>query len=70
MFDINLIRDDIGKVKSALPAKKVDVDLDKILDIDQKRREIEGADRSGRRLRWEIAPCEREKYARVRWQAA
>src|SRR3989339_1663598 len=40
MFDIKLIRDDIERVKSGLAAKKAEVDLKGIIDIDEERRGI------------------------------
>ncbi len=40
MFDIKLIREDPEKVKQGLKAKNVDIDLEEILSIDKRRREL------------------------------
>ncbi len=40
MLDLKFIRDNVEKVKAGLAAKRVNVDLTRILDLDQKRRQL------------------------------
>ena len=40
MFDIKLIRDDIQEVRERLKSKRVEPDLDSILELDQKKRHL------------------------------
>ena len=40
MLDINFIRENSGKVKDACEKKNVDVDVDLILELDKKKREL------------------------------
>ena len=40
MFDIKLIREDIEKVKNGLRAKNTDLDLDGLLSLDKKRKNL------------------------------
>ncbi len=55
MLDINFIRENIDKVKKAATDKKVEVDLDELLKIDEKRRELIGKVDSLRQQRNEAA---------------
>ncbi len=41
MLDLKFVRDNIDKVKEGIKAKGYDIDLDKFLDIDIKRREVQ-----------------------------
>lgn len=40
MLDINYIRENINKVKKAIEGRKADVDLDKLLKLDEERRDL------------------------------
>ena len=40
MLDINFIRENSGKVKEACEKKQVKVDVDKVLELDKKKREL------------------------------
>lgn len=40
MLDINFIRDNLGKVKESVKARKVSVDLDQLIKLDDQRREL------------------------------
>ena len=40
MLDINFIRENPEKVKTACKNKNVDVDVDSVLDLDKKKREL------------------------------
>ena len=40
MLDINYIRENIDKVKKSVEARKADIDLDKLLKLDQERKEL------------------------------
>ena len=42
MLDINYIRENLEKVKKSIEARKADLDLDRILDLDDKRRDLIG----------------------------
>ncbi|MBI2315338.1 serine--tRNA ligase, partial [Candidatus Daviesbacteria bacterium] len=38
MLDINYIRENLGKVKKSIEARKADIDLDQLLKLDDERR--------------------------------
>lgn len=40
MLDINFIKDNLDKVKKSVEARKADVDLDKLLKLDEERRDL------------------------------
>lgn len=55
MLDINFIRENAGKIKEAVAGKKIDLNVDVLLEVDQQRRGLIGKVEDLRRQRNEVA---------------
>ena len=66
MLDINFIRENPDKIKEVCQAKRIELDIDKLLSLDKKRRELIKESEGLRFEQKKLGKEEREKAKKIK----